>query len=73
MQKDVNQKMTEPITLSVIEMAKLLKISKNSAYKLCHQNGFPAIRINNKRILVIREQLEKWLENQSLTALNVEG
>ena len=51
--------------LSVSELAKTLGISKPKAYELTRQDGFPAIRIGEKRIIIPVEGLKVWLNNNS--------
>ena len=46
--------------LTVIDMAKLLKISRSKAYELTKEKDFPAIKIG-KSIRIMREELYKWL------------
>lgn len=65
MNLETNSYKTEPLTMSVSELANYLKISRQSAYKLCHREGFPSIRISQKRILVLRNKLWAWLETQA--------
>jgi len=60
----------EPLTMSVSELADYLKISRQTAYKLCHKDGFPSIRINEKRILIVKNRLFAWLETQAVKPLN---
>ena len=55
-----------PILMTVDEMSKLLRISRSEGYKLCRKPGFPAAQITEKRIMVSKEALFSWLENQSL-------
>lgn len=50
--------------LTVPEMAKLLKISENTAYTWTHIEGFPAVRIGN-RIRIPRALLLEWMEAQA--------
>lgn len=55
-----------PIILSAEQTSQLLGISRAGAYELFHREGFPCIRIN-KRMLVERDKLLAWLEEQSQT------
>lgn len=52
---------TEKLTLTVPEVAKLLGISRNAAYLAVSKNSIPSLRIG-KRILVPRGALERFLE-----------
>ncbi len=55
---------SDKLTLTVKEVAELLGIGLNYAYKLPKIEGFPTIRIGS-RILIPVEGLNKWLEEQS--------
>lgn len=46
--------------LTVVEMAKLLKISRSKAYSLTKEKNFPIIKIG-KSIRVLKNELYKWL------------
>ena len=46
--------------LTVIEMSKLLKVSRSKAYSLTKQKGFPMIKIG-KSIRIIKSELFNWL------------
>lgn len=48
------------VMLTVRELAERLRISRASAYLLCRQAGFPAVRIGGQiRVPVV--ELENWL------------
>lgn len=53
--------MTEKLTLSVEEAGKLLGVSRQIAYQLSRQAGFPTLHIG-RRVLVPRKQLEEWMD-----------
>ena len=53
-----------PLVLNVEQVSRLLGISRAGTYELFHQENFPCIRIN-KRMLVERDKLLAWLEEQS--------
>lgn len=53
----------EKMTLSVEEMAAELGISKPIAYELIKRDGFPAIRISERRIVIPRDRLHHWLNS----------
>ncbi|MBR2782942.1 MAG: helix-turn-helix domain-containing protein [Firmicutes bacterium] len=57
--------MTEKLTVSVDELAKLLGVSRPTAYALTHQTGFPSIRISDRRIIVPVDALRIWLAEQA--------
>jgi len=54
-----------PLTLKMGDVAKVLGVSKRVAYDLARQNDFPAVRVGEKRIIVPRDLLRQWLENQA--------
>ena len=53
----------ETLVYTIEELAKVLKISKSSAYQLARSKDFPIIRIN-KRILVLASKLKIWLQEK---------
>jgi excisionase family DNA binding protein len=50
----------EPETMSVPEAGELLGVGRGSAYKYARAGEIPVIRMG-RRLLVLREQLEKML------------
>lgn len=46
--------------LTVLDMAKLLKISRSKAYSLTKEENFPIIKIG-KSIRIIKKELYTWL------------
>lgn len=46
--------------LTVAELAARLKISRNSAYKLCQEAGFPAVRVGGSIRIPVR-LLDEWM------------
>ena len=50
------------LTLTVDQMAKVMNISRNTAYELIKQTGFPCFHVG-KRILVNRDMLQSWLND----------
>lgn len=48
--------------ITVLDMAKLLKISRSKAYELIKKDNFPIIKIG-KCIRINKNQLFKWLHN----------
>ena len=54
-----------PMYLSVMDMAKLLGISRSSAYELTSKEGFPKLRVVSGRIIIPREKLFIWLDKQT--------
>jgi excisionase family DNA binding protein len=53
----------ESLTLTVEETAKLLGISRNTAYSLVAQGTIPSLRLG-KRLVIPRMQLERLLAGQ---------
>jgi excisionase family DNA binding protein len=53
---------TERKTYNVREVAKMLGISAPAAYDLAHSEGFPSIRIGERRIVVPCDAFEKWMQ-----------
>lgn len=60
--KTDNQK-TERLVLTVEETAKILGISRGTAYLLANNGGIPAIRISKRRLVVPRKALEDFLSS----------
>jgi excisionase family DNA binding protein len=54
------EKEIDQLTLTVSETAKLLGISRNTAYEACHDGTIPTIRIG-KRFLVSKVVLERMI------------
>lgn len=52
-----------PLMLSVREIAKVLGISKTSAYELVRIKGFPVLKIGS-RLVVPKEKFISWIETQ---------
>lgn len=50
-----------PLTVTIDEAAEALGVSRGSAYKAAHLGQIPTIRIG-KRLLVLRDQFEKLLD-----------
>ena len=53
--------MTDKLTVTVPEMAKMLGISRPLAYELAKKRGFPAIRVSERRIIIPVDRLHAWL------------
>lgn len=51
----------EKLTLSVDELAQELGISKPIAYELIKREGFPSIRVSERRIIIPVDALRSWL------------
>ena len=53
-----------PLMLSVQEIAKVLGISKTSAYELVRSKGFPVLKIGS-RLVVPKEKFREWVEQNT--------
>ncbi len=53
-----------PLMLSVVELSKLLGISRAGAYDLVRQESFPSIKIGT-RIIIPKDKLLEWIEEKS--------
>lgn len=53
-----------PLMLSVQEIAKVLGISKTSAYELVRSKGFPVLKIGS-RLVVSKEKFREWVEQNT--------
>lgn len=58
-----------PVYLSVDQLAALLGISRSGAYTYVHTDGFPVLRIGQKRMLIPRDKLIAWLDAQTEDAV----
>ncbi len=56
--------MSEQHVLTVEEAAKILRISRNSAYEAVKRGDIPSVRIG-RRVLVPRTSLEKMLRGEA--------
>ena len=54
-----------PLFLAVMDMAALLGISRSSAYELAAEEGFPKLRFVPGRVIIPRDQLFEWLDEQT--------
>jgi len=48
-----------------MDMAALLGISRSSAYELAAEEGFPKLRFVPGRVIIPRDQLFEWLDEQT--------
>lgn len=51
-----------PLTLTVSDISRILKICKQNAYDLCHSENFPSVTIG-KRIIISKLAFVEWLKN----------
>ena len=54
-----------PLFLSVMDVAKLLGISRASAYELAREENFPKLKIVQGRTIIPRDKLLEWLDEQT--------
>ena len=54
-----------PLFLSVMDVAKLLGISRASAYELARDENFPKLKIVQGRTIIPRDKLLEWLDEQT--------
>ena len=54
----------QPLLLTVMEAARLLRISRNLCYELIAQKQLPHIRLG-RRILLPRYGLQQWISHQA--------
>ena len=52
------------LTYSVTEAAEVLGISRPSMYNLIHAEGFPTLKVGNRR-LISKELLAEWVKEQA--------
>ncbi len=53
-----------PLTLTVPEISKILRVNMTAAYALAKAKGFPSLKIG-KRIIVPRDAFLDWLEREA--------
>jgi len=58
-------KSNAPQTMTVMQVAAALQISRSKAYEIVRGNDFPKIRIG-KRILVPRDAFHAWMEKNTM-------
>jgi hypothetical protein len=57
-----------PVTLTVNDIAEILRIGKVQAYQLTHQESFPKIR-EGKRIIVPKAAFINWLNSEAFSGM----
>lgn len=57
-----------PIVLTPMDVAKILGISRNTAYQVVHSRGFPSFRVG-KQYRVSRDKFLLWLNLESEKAV----
>lgn len=53
-----------PLFLNAPTVAKILGVSRSSAYELMHEKEFPALQIGS-RIVVPKEKFREWVEQKT--------
>ena len=54
-----------PMFLTVMDVANLLGISRESAYELVLEDNFPKLKIVQGRTIIPRDRLLEWLDEQT--------
>lgn len=54
-----------PLVLTPMEVAVILGISRNKAYELMHQEGFPSFKVDKWHYKIHRDKFLKWLDDAS--------
>jgi len=54
----------ECAVFTVKETAQFLGVNPIKCYELCRTPGFPVVRIGQKRLVVPKEALKRWLDAQ---------
>ena len=58
--------MSEPVNMTIRQFMEYENIGRTLAYQLVNDPSFyPAFRIGKRKILINREKLEKWNEEQT--------
>jgi excisionase family DNA binding protein len=52
-------------TYTVVEAAQVVGVSRDRMYRLCHAEGFPAIFVSPRRIVIPKCKLHEWLEKEA--------
>ncbi len=54
-----------PLVLNVKDITKILGVSQVIGYRLMRQEGFPAVRVGERRLVVPRDRFLQWLDEQA--------
>ena len=60
MKTDIKTVAELPLVLSVEDVAKIMNISRTTAYELAHSEGFPC-KLIGRRMTIPRDAFFKWL------------
>ena len=58
-----------PATFKVEMLTKVFPVSRKTAYEMIRQEGFPAIRVSEKRIIIVRDRLIDWINQKASQSL----
>lgn len=53
-----------PVTLNATQVAAALGISIARAYELMHSKSFPSMKIGERRLVVQKQKLLRWMDQQ---------
>ncbi|MBM4461763.1 MAG: helix-turn-helix domain-containing protein [Chloroflexi bacterium] len=57
----MSKKESERLTMTVVEAADALGISRATAYSLCREGKLPVIRISERRLVIPKAALQRML------------
>lgn len=66
-----NTQTGEKLALNVNELAQALGISRAAAYDLVRREGFPALIVSERRIIIPVEALRRWLDMAAAEGIRV--
>ena len=55
-----------PVLLTMRHVIEVTGVSRDTAFRLVHQRGFPSVRVG-KQIRVPKAAFQRWLEEQTTT------
>lgn len=63
---------TENVTMTVRELAKYLNLGINATYQLVKQPGFPSIWFGEKKCLIPKKEVDRWLSENAGKTVKLE-
>ncbi len=57
--------MSERLTWNPEDLCDILGVSRATAYQLCNRSDFPAVRVSPRRIVIPKDALQIWLDEQA--------
>jgi len=54
-----------PLILTAADVARVLGLSKPTTYELFARSDFPAVRVSERRLIVGKDKLKAWLDEQA--------